>query len=72
MNFVSILLKKRKPSNSIWVIVGRLTKSAHFIPFEIGIKMDKMTKLFIHKIAKLHGVLVSIVSNKDKRFISYF
>jgi hypothetical protein len=64
----------RAPSgqDAIWVIVDRLTKSAHFIPYKINDSMQKMTELYIREIVRLHGVPNSIVSDRDPRFTSKF
>ncbi|XP_050890689.1 uncharacterized protein LOC127096115 [Lathyrus oleraceus] len=67
MDFVSGL--PRNPSNceAIWVIVDKLTKSAHFIPIKIDYPMERLAKLYIEKIVSLHGIPSSIVSDRDAR-----
>lgn len=72
MAFVSGLPRSRKSCDSIWVIVDRLTKSAHFLPMKASDKLWKLGKLFIDEIVRLHGVPVSIVSDRDPRFTSNF
>ena len=72
MDFVSGLPNTRKGNDAIWVIVDRLTKSAHFIPFKTGQFMDKMAKLYNDEIVRLHGVPKSIVSDRDTKFVSRF
>ena len=59
-------------NNAIQVIVDRLTKYAHFILVRTNFSLAKLTKLYIREIVKLHGVLVSIISNRDPRFTSRF
>ena len=54
------------------MIVDRLTKSVHFLAIRNNFSLDKLAKLYINEIVKLHGVLVSIVSDKDPRFTSWF
>ena len=54
------------------MIVDRLTKSAHFIPFRIDYSMDRLAKLYMDEIVRLHGVPLSIVSDRDPRFTSRF
>lgn len=49
-----------------------LTKSAHFLPMRTTDKLWKLGKLFVDEIVRLHGVPVSIVSDKDPRFNSNF
>ena len=61
MDFVSGLPNTKKGNDAIWVIVDRLTKLAHFLPFKTGKFMNKMTTLYSDTIVKLHGVPKSIV-----------
>ncbi|KAJ4717071.1 Retrotransposon protein, putative, Ty3-gypsy subclass [Melia azedarach] len=72
MDFVVGLPKTQKGYNAIWVIVDRLTKSAHFIPVNTAYSMDKYAKLYMDEIVRLHGIPVSIVSDRDPRFTSIF
>ncbi|GKE33524.1 putative reverse transcriptase domain-containing protein [Tanacetum coccineum] len=58
--------------DSIWVIVDRLTKSAHFILMNEKYKMEKLTRLYLKEIVCRHGVPVTIISDKDPRFASRF
>nr|GEU63456.1 putative reverse transcriptase domain-containing protein [Tanacetum cinerariifolium] len=53
-----------------WVIVDRLTKSAHFLAIREDYKMEKLIRLYIDKIVAGHGVPVSIISDRDERFTS--
>ncbi|KAA3470061.1 DNA/RNA polymerases superfamily protein [Gossypium australe] len=55
-----------------FVIVDKLTKSAHFIPVRTNYSLDKLAELYISEIVRLHGVPLSIVSDKDPRFTSRF
>ncbi|KAG8473291.1 hypothetical protein CXB51_035413 [Gossypium anomalum] len=72
MDFVSGLPVTPKKKESIWVIVDRLTKSAHFIPVRSNFSLDKLAELYISEIVRLHGVSVSIISDRDPRFTSRF
>ena len=74
MDFVSGLPTTKKGNNAIWVIVDRLTKSAHFIPMKIESKMHMtiLADLFVNEIVSRHGQPVSITSNRDNRFVSRF
>ncbi|KAA3464255.1 DNA/RNA polymerases superfamily protein [Gossypium australe] len=58
--------------DSIWVIVDRVTKSAHFIPVRVDYSLQRLAKLYIAEIVRLHGVPVSIISDRDPRFTSRF
>ena len=72
MDFVFGLPRSPRGHDAIWVIVDRLTKSAHFLPIKWGITMDKLAKLYVNEVVRLHGVPISIVSDRDPRFTSRF
>ena len=56
MDFVVGLPRTQKGHDSIWVIVDRLAKSAHFIPVRTNYGGEKLAKLYVENIVKLHGV----------------
>ncbi|XP_050886585.1 uncharacterized protein LOC127091898 [Lathyrus oleraceus] len=66
------LPKTSKGCDSIWVIVYRLTKSAHFVPMMINYPLQKLDELYIAEAVKLNGNPSSIVSDRDLRFTSRF
>jgi hypothetical protein len=70
MDFVSGLPKNRKGHDAIWVIVDRLTKSSLFLHIKMGDSVEKLAQLYIKEVVRLHGVPVSIVSDRDPRFTS--
>ena len=72
MDFVSRLLKSSESYNSIWVIVDWMTKLAHFLPIKTIDPVRKQAKLYLKEIVQLHGIPVSIVSDRDTRFTSIF
>ena len=72
MDFVSGLPLSPSKKDSIWVIVDRLTKSAHFIPVRTDFSLQKLAKLYVTEIVRLYGVPVSIISDRDPRFTSRF
>ena len=72
MDFVTGLPRTLGDNDAIWVIVDRLTKSTNFLPMKVNFSMDRLTSLYIKEIVKMHGVPVSIVSDKDPRFTSRF
>jgi hypothetical protein len=72
MDFVCGLPRTSKNHDAIWVVVDRLTKSAHFIPIRMNYSLDKLAELYVNEIVRLHGVPVSIVSDRDPRFTSRF
>ena len=71
-DFVVGLPRSPRGNNAIWVIVDRLTKSAHFIPFRVGQSIEVLAEKYVQEIVRLHGVPVSIVSDRDTRFVSRF
>ncbi|GJY82233.1 putative reverse transcriptase domain-containing protein [Tanacetum coccineum] len=72
MDFVTKLPKTSSGHDIIWVIVDRLTKSAHFIPTRETNSMETLTRLYIKEIVLQHGVPISIISNRDSHFTSRF
>ena len=56
----------------IWVIVDRLTKSARFFPGKPTFSVSKWAQIYLKEVVRLHGVPVSIVSDRDLRFTSKF
>ena len=72
MDFVVGLPKIKESHDAIWVIVDRLTKSAHFLPVSIKYFVDTPSKLYIREVVKLHGIPISIVSDRDACFTSKF
>ena len=72
MDFVTGLPRTQRQHDAIWVIVDQLTKSAHFLPINVEDSLEKLAQLYVDEIVRLHGVLVSIVSDRDPRFTSGF
>lgn len=72
MDFVVGLPMSSKGNNEIWVIADILTKSAHFLPIKTAYSLDKLAKLYIDQIIRLHGVPEEIISYRGLRFISGF
>ena len=70
--FVAGLLHTQSGHDSVWVVVDRLTKFAHFLPFKTTYSMDKLGNIFVVKIVRLHGAPVSIVSDRDSWFTYKF
>ena len=54
------------------MIIDKLTKSAHFIPVRMDYSMDRLAELYVEEIVRLHGVPLSIMSDRDPRFTSRF
>ncbi|GJY44912.1 reverse transcriptase domain-containing protein [Tanacetum coccineum] len=72
MDFVTKLPRTSSGHDTIWVIVDRLTKSAHFLPMREDYKMDRLARLYLNEIVARHGVPISIISDRDSRFTSRF
>ena len=72
MDFVTGLPWTQRQHDAIWVIVDRLTKSAHFLPINVEDSLEKLAKLYMDEIVRLHGVPVLIVSDRDPKFTSRF
>ena len=72
MDFVIALSKTREKFDTVWVVVDRLTKVAHFIPIKTGYTLERLAKLYIKETVRLHGIPVTIVSDRDTRFVGRF
>ena len=72
MDFVVGLSRTASGRDAIWVIVDRLTKTAHFIPIRISFSLDRLARLYVNEIVSKHGVPASIISDRDPRFTSRF
>ncbi|GJW16377.1 hypothetical protein Tco_0020510 [Tanacetum coccineum] len=72
MDFVTKLPKMASGQDTIWVIVDRLTKSAHFLPMKETDTMEKLTRQYLKEVVSRHGVPVSIISDRDSKFMSHF
>ena len=65
MDFVSVFPLTQRKHDSVWVIVDRLTKSAHFLPVKLDYSMDRLAELYVSEIVRLHGIPLSIVFDRD-------
>ena len=72
MDFVTHLPRTSSGHDAMWVIVDRLTKSAHFLVVQITFTLEEFCRLYMREIVWLHGVPVSIVSDRDPRFTTHF
>nr|GEU38732.1 putative reverse transcriptase domain-containing protein [Tanacetum cinerariifolium] len=72
MDFITKLPKSPKGFDTIWVIVDRLTKSAHFLPIRENDPLDKLARLYLNRIVARHVIPVSIICDRDERFTSNF
>ena len=72
MDFVTHLPQTSRRHDEVWVIVDRLIKSAHFLAVRMTFTLEIFCRVYICEIVTLHGVSVSIVSNRDPRFTAPF
>ncbi|WVZ76683.1 hypothetical protein U9M48_024636 [Paspalum notatum var. saurae] len=72
MDFIVGLPHTQKGYDSIWVIIDRFTKSAHFIPVKTTYRAKQYAELYISRIVSLHGVPLTITSDKGSLFLSRF
>jgi len=70
MDFIRSLLKTVTGLDAVWVMVDHLTKSAHFLPIKTTYDMSHLAKEYVTEIVRLHGVPVSIISDRDPHFTS--
>ena len=72
MDFVVGLPRTPKGRYAIWVVVDRLSKVAHFIPYHSTNSASDLAPIYMREIVRLHGVPKTIVSDRDAKFVSKF
>ena len=72
MDFVVGLPRSRRGNDSIWVIVDRLTKTARFIPAKVTWKAKQLADAYVKEVLRLHGIPMTIVSDRDPKFVARF
>ena len=72
MDFVTHFPRTPQGHDAVCVIVDRLTKSTHFLALRMTFTLERFCRLCIREIVRLHGVPVSIVSDRDPRFMAHF
>jgi hypothetical protein len=70
MDFITGLLKTSRGFDSIWVIVDRLTKSAHFVPMKTDYRASRYVEIYVARIMSLHGIPKTIVTDRGTQFVS--
>ena len=72
MDFVTHFPRTQQRHDEVYVIVDRLMKSAHFLAVRMTFALERLCRLYIREIVRLHGVPVSIVLDRDPRFTAQF
>ncbi|GJY68231.1 putative reverse transcriptase domain-containing protein [Tanacetum coccineum] len=72
IDFITKLPKTSSGYDTIWVIIDRLTKSAHFLPMKETDSMERLTRLYMKEVVIRHEIPVSIIYDRDGRFTSNF
>jgi hypothetical protein len=72
MDFIVGLPMTARKFDSIWVIVDRLSKSAHFIPVHTNYNVQKYAGIYIAHVLCLHGVPKTIISDRGSQFVAHF
>jgi hypothetical protein len=72
MDFIMDLPMTGHKFGSIWVIMDRISKSAHFIPININYKVQKYAEIYIDRVLCLHRVPMTIISDQGSQFVARF
>ncbi|WMV41269.1 hypothetical protein MTR67_034654 [Solanum verrucosum] len=72
MDFIVCLPRIQRQHDSIWIIVDRMMKLAHFLPVKVSYSEKDYDKLYLREIVKFHGVPLSIISDRGTQFTSQF
>jgi transposase InsO family protein len=72
IDFIVGLPRTQSGYDSIWIIMDRLTKVAHFIPVKTTYSGTQLAELYMSRIVCLHGVPKKIVSDRGTQFTSRF
>lgn len=72
MDFILILPRSQIGNDSIFVIVNRFSKMAHFVPCKRTVDVVRVAQFFFQEVYRLHVLPTSIVSDRDTRFLSHF
>ena len=72
MDFMTHFPRTPRRHDAVRMIMDRLTKLAHFLVVRMTFTMEEFCRLYVREIVRLDGVLVSIISDWDPRFIMHF
>ena len=72
MDFIMGLPRSQRKHDTIGVVVDRLTKSAHFLAVKTAFNAEQLLELYLKEIVRLYGIPVSILSDRDTKFVAKF
>ena len=72
MDFITGLPKNKKKNDSIFVVINKQSKAAHFIPAKMTYKVMNIADIFLKEIFRLHGIPKVIISDRDVKFTGKF
>ena len=72
MDFITCLPRSQRQHDFIWVIVDKMTKSAHFLPVKTTYSPEDYDKLYLQEVVRLHGVSISVISDRGAQFTTQF
>ena len=72
MDFMTHLSQTSRAHDIVWLILDWITKSAHFLVVRMTFTLEEFGRLYIREIVRLHGVPLSILSDRDPRFTTQF
>ena len=72
MDFITGLPKSKKQHDSIFVVIDKLSKEAHFIPMKSTYKVVNIADIFLKEVFRLHGIPKAIISDRNVNFTGNF